>query len=258
MTAFLLASLYAPMASWGDITVGERRTSWDRPSRSAILGLVAAALGIEREDQDGHDALDHGYGVAVRVDAPGRVMVDYHTAQTISQTEIKRAQPRTRRDIIRHGERHHKLETILSWREARVDAAYTLALWAREGARWPLEALAEALRAPVFTLYAGRKAHPLVWPLLPEVAEAETLADALQMRPLLGCKVVARWLRMKRRLPRAAASVSCDYESAFPHGLDGPRLEIRRDAAPQRTRWQFAERRVLTGRMPAPVQEATA
>jgi len=60
MTAFLLASLYAPMASWGEITVGERRTSWDRPSRSAILGLVAAALGIEREDQDGHDALDGG------------------------------------------------------------------------------------------------------------------------------------------------------------------------------------------------------
>lgn len=254
MTAFLLASLYAPMASWGDITVGERRTSWDRPSRSAILGLVAAALGIEREDQDGHDALDGGYGAAVRVDAPGRVMVDYHTAQTISQTEIKRARPHTRREMIRHGERHHKLETILSWREARVDAAYTLALWAREGARWPLEALMEALCAPVFPLYAGRKAHPLGWPMLPEVAEAETLASALAARAPLKGDVLFDHLRA----PKAAASVSCDYESAFPHGLDGPRLEIRRDAAPQRTRWQFAERRVLTGRMPEPTQEVLA
>src|SRR5690606_28703064 len=134
MTAFLLATLYAPMASWGDITVGERRTSWDRPSRSAVLGLVAAALGIDRQDQAGHDALDAGYGVAVRVDAPGRLMVDYHTAQTLRQSEVRSARPRTRREMIRHGEGRHSLETILSWREVRVDAAYTLALWGREGA----------------------------------------------------------------------------------------------------------------------------
>ena len=128
MTAFLLATLYAPIASWGDITVGERRTSWDRPSRSAVLGLIGAALGIDRQDQTGHDALDTGYGVAVRVDAPGRVIVDYHTAQTISQTEMKRSRPHTRREMIRHGERSHKLETILSWREARVDAVVPFAL----------------------------------------------------------------------------------------------------------------------------------
>lgn len=248
MTAFLLATLYAPMASWGDITVGERRTSWDRPSRSAVLGLVAAALGLDRRDQPGHDALDAGYGVAVRVDAPGQVMVDYHTAQTISQTEAKRARPRTRRDMIRHGKRVHKLETILSWREARVDAAYTLALWARHGARWPLEHLADALRTPVFPLYAGRKAHPLGWPMLPKVVEAPSLAKALGQRaPLAGDACFDRL-----RPPQEAASVSCDHDSTLDHGLDGGRLETRRDSAPHRTRWQFAERRVLTGRMPAP------
>lgn len=254
MTAFLLATLYAPMASWGDIAVGERRTSWDRPSRSAVLGLVAAALGIDRQDQAGHDALDAGYGVAVRVDAPGRMMVDYHTAQTISQTEVKRARSRTRRDMIRHGERFHKLETILSWREARVDAAYTLALWAREGARWPLEALVDALRMPIYPLYAGRKAFPLGWPLLPEVIEAQSLAAAFIRRaPLAGDACFDRLDPYS-----GAASVSCDYDSAFDHGLVGGRLEIRRDSSPHRTRWQFAERRVLTGRMPAdpgPAQE---
>jgi CRISPR-associated protein Cas5/CasD, subtype I-E/ECOLI len=249
MTAFLLATPYAPMASWGDITVGERRTSWDRPSRSAVLGLVAAALGIDRQDQDGHDALDAGYGVAVRVDAPGQVMVDYHTAQTLPQAEVKRVRPRTRRDLIRHGERHHKLETILSWREVRVDAAYTLALWARERARWPLKALADALRAPAFPLYAGRKAHTLGWPLLPEVVEAPSLAAALASRaPLAGDACFDRL-----RAPGGAASVSCDYDSTIDPGLDGGRLEIRRDTSPHRTRWHFAERRVMTGRMPDPV-----
>jgi CRISPR system Cascade subunit CasD len=248
MTAFLLATLYAPMASWGDITVGERRTSWDRPSRSAVLGLIGAALGIDRQDQDGHDALDAGYGVAVRVDAPGRVMVDYQTAQTLRQSEIRRARPRTRRDMLRHGERVHDLETILSWREVRVDAAYTLGLWARDDARWTLATFADALRAPVFQLYAGRKAHPLAWPLQPEVVEAPTLVTALAIRPAMGGdKCFARL-----RAPAGAASVSCDYDATLDHGLVGGRLEIRRDAAPHRTRWQFAERRVLTGRMSAP------
>lgn len=247
MTGFLLATLYAPMASWGDIAVGERRTSWDRPSRSAVLGLVAAALGVDRQDQAGHDALDAGYGVAVRVDAPGRVMVDYHTAQTIPQIEVKRARPQTRRDMIRHGERTHRLETILSWRDARVDAAYTLALWARECARWTLEALAEAMHRPVFPLFAGRKAHPLGWPLGAEVIDAPSLADALAHRGPLADDPCFKHLRATP----GVASVSCDYEPFFDHGLDGGRLEIRRDAAPHRTRWQFAERRVLTGRMPA-------
>jgi CRISPR system Cascade subunit CasD len=236
------------MVSWGDIAVGERRTSWDRPSRSAVLGLLGAALGIDRQDQDGHDALDVGYGVAVRVDAPGRVMMDYHTAQTLPQTEVKRARPRTRRDLIRHGERQHKLETILSWRETRVDTAYTLALWLRDNVRWTLEALADALRTPAYALYAGRKAHPLAWPLQPEIVAAETLVAALARRaPLGGDSCFARL-----RAPAGAASVSCDYDGAIVHGLDGGRLEVRRDSAPQRTRWQFAERRVLTGRMPAP------
>lgn len=248
MTAFLLATLYAPMASWGDITVGERRTSWDRPSRSAVLGLVAAALGIDRQDQSAHDALDAGYGIAVRVDAPGRLLVDYHTAQTLRQSEVKAARPRTRREMMRHGERQHSLETILSWREVRVDSAYTLALWSREGAQWPLEVLADALRAPAFTLYAGRKAHPLGWPLLPEVVEEQSLAAALARRaPLTGDASFS-----SLSPPRSAASVSCDYDPEFEHGLEGGRLETRRDSAPHRLRWQFAERRVLTGRMPAP------
>lgn len=246
MTSFLLATLYAPIASWGEIAVGERRTSWDRPSRSALLGLVGAALGIDREDQTAHDALDTGYGVAVRVDAPGRSIIDYHSAQTLAQPEIKRARPHTRRALIRHGERRHRLETILSWREMRVDAAYTVAIWAREDARWPLAALAEAMRTPAFTLYAGRKAHPLGWPLQPAIVEAATIAAALAMR-------VAPTETVPTRSGRPA-SVSCDQDVAVPHGLIAPRIETRRDAAAHRGRWQFAERRVLTGQMPEPVQ----
>lgn len=243
MSDFLLLTLYAPLASWGDITVGERRTSWDRPSRSAILGLIAAALGLARGDQDAHDALDAGYGVAVRVDAPGRIMVDYHTAQSLPQPEMKRAKPATRREMIEHGERHHRLETILSARECRTDAAYTLAIWAREGARWPLSALSAALLEPQFVTYAGRKANALAWPMQPSIISANTLADALSRRAPLGRD--ARFSAL--RAPSGSYSVSCDDDFAIERGLTGERIERRRDAGAQRTRWQFSERRVITG-----------
>ena len=79
---FLLFTLYAPMGSFGEIAVGERRMSWARPGRSAILGLVAAAQGVERTDETAHQRLEAGLYYAVRTDAPGRPLLDYHTAQT--------------------------------------------------------------------------------------------------------------------------------------------------------------------------------
>ena len=42
MPAFLLFSLWAPLAAMGDVAVGERRTGLERPGKSAVLGLVAA------------------------------------------------------------------------------------------------------------------------------------------------------------------------------------------------------------------------
>lgn len=256
MTAFLLASLYAPIASWGDITVGERRTSWDRPSRSAILGLLAAALGLTRDDQEAHEALETSLGFAVRVDAPGKVIVDYQTAQTLPQTEMKRSGARMRRDMITHGEAVNGLETILSRRELRVDAAYTLAFWVRsEGQpRWSLNDLKNALNTPVFTLYAGRKANPLGCPLRPEVGEFETLADAFAGRkpvPMLdGYSGLGSRGRKGQR--GAELSVSSDVDPRITLGFPEQRRETRRDASPNRSRWQFANRAVTVGSVPPP------
>lgn len=112
MTDFLLFTLYAPLASWGDIAVGESRGSWDRPSRSAVLGLLGAALGIMREDQAAHEQLQAGYGVAVRADAVGATLSDYHTAQTVAASAVRKARPRTRAELLACADR----ETILSRR----------------------------------------------------------------------------------------------------------------------------------------------
>jgi CRISPR system Cascade subunit CasD len=87
MPCFLTFTLAAPLASFGGVAVGERRGSDDRPAKSAIIGLLAAALGIEREDEETHAALAREFFCAVRIEnfkvrAPRRLMTDYHTAQS--------------------------------------------------------------------------------------------------------------------------------------------------------------------------------
>jgi CRISPR system Cascade subunit CasD len=264
VSEFLLFTLHAPLASWGEIAVGEARGSWDRPSRSAVLGLMAAALGIRREAQVEHDALDAAYCVAVRLDAPGTPMVDYHTAQTVGASVVKRVRLPTRARLLAAGDP----DTILSRRAYRQDALATSAVWLRlqpslrEGAgRAPtLEALRDALMRPVFTLYAGRKANSLGLPLAPEIIEVATLADALRNR--------AQTRGMRSDAPGAARSavdgvwealrpragwgreVAHDHCDGMETGLNALRREVRRDTSPHRGRWHFAERNVEVGWLP--------
>lgn len=243
MRQFLLATLYAPLASWGDIAVGELRGSWDRPSRSAILGLVAASLGLEREDQGAHDALDFGYGFAVRLDAPGVPLSDYHTAQTISATAMKRRRATTRAQMLAANDR----ETILSRRMYRQDAVATALLWGRAGARWTLEQIADALRKPKYVLYAGRKANALGLPVSPEIVEATTLAEAFGKRPAIPAELEVFTRHAFRRALASAPEISHDRCDGFASGLQHLRRETRRDAGAHRIRWQFAERTVEVG-----------
>ena len=254
MTSFLLLTLYAPLASWGDIAVGESRGSWDRPSRSAMLGLLGAALGIVREDQDAHDALDRGYGVAVRADAAGAPLSDYHTAQTVGQSAVRKARPRTRAQLLAAGEP----ETILSRRAYRQDALATVAVWVRgdagAAARWTLEALATALRAPTFVLYAGRKANAFGAPLDPAVVEAGTLREAFAQRPRGVRGLDARRLLGRPRPGGEQVEVSFDPVRAavdgFASGFESSlRRDVRRDVPTHRVRWQFTERVVEVGLM---------
>jgi len=150
MTEFLTFVLAAPLAAMGEIAVGERRGSWDRPGRSAVLGLIAAALGLDRQDEQAHSALETGFGLALRVQHVGTLLPDYHTAQVPPAR-------RGRRFATRAAELSAPdLETILSRRDYRTDVLALAALWSRPGACWPLLEIETALRAPFYTPYFGR------------------------------------------------------------------------------------------------------
>lgn len=66
MSQYLVFQLHGPMASWGEDAPGEVRHSHELPSRSALLGLLAAALGIRREEEQRLKAFNQHYPFALR------------------------------------------------------------------------------------------------------------------------------------------------------------------------------------------------
>lgn len=248
MAAFLCLRLHGPLASWGDVAVGERRPSTPHPSRSAVLGILAAALGVRRDDAESWSELDRKLGFASRTDAPGHLLVDYHTAQGPDEKLLraeagaaKRAgrswhRPATRRAELSFPRRD--LSTMLSSRQYRVDAVWTIAVWARgEGAapRWSLEALADALRRPCLVPYLGRKSCPLDVPMEPQVVEAADPAAAMAAARFRTDDV----LDPVRRAGEGKGSLQWEGEWS---GLVPDRTVRRRDRVSSRARWQFAER----------------
>lgn len=238
---FLVFQLYGPLAAWGEIAVGEQRHSYSHPSRSAILGLVAAALGIRREQEDELKKLSGCLGVAVMVEAEGEWLRDYHTAQV--PPDKRKIKYYTRRDELKEQD----LYTILSQRDYRTDACYRIALWSKQNEPvYSIDQIKVALSKPYFPLYMGRKSCPPALPLQPLVTESNSLVAAFdnyhqslpgEFHELLGK------LNFNTAVP-------CYWEP-LPEGVDAgvdvQQIHRRRDEVLSRQRWQFGERQENRG-----------
>ena len=232
MTEFLVFTLYGPLASWGEIAMGESRHTAMHPTRSALLGILGAACGIERGDTNGQQALRDGYRFGLRVRSFGDPLRDYHTMQ---YGEPARKQVfRTRRDELENAK---AVGTHLSTREYRTDALVFVAVQAADTALLPLTEVRTAIKQPRFVLYLGRKSAPPALPLSPEVVTAVHMQAALEAAPRLPELDVV--LRNQRDV--------YFWEEGIESGIPNPSVHWRYDQPVSRDRWQFTRRREWQG-----------
>lgn len=251
MADYLLLRLYGPMASWGEIAVGESRHSAVHPSKSALLGLLGAALGITRDDDAGQAALFAGYRFGIKLVSVGTPLRDYHTVQSAEQQ--RKVVYRTRRHELADKSR---VGTLLSSREYRCDSIAVVAVEALPGAPCDLPTLAEALKRPVFPLYLGRKSCPLALPLQPRLVTGLTLQQALDDTPhgslfaLTGRQLSAAdrqtapaWPSREDKSGFRPAAPRYYWEQGMDAGMPESLSVERHDQPLSRRRWQFGVRR---------------
>ena len=228
--ACLALLLDGPMQSWGHASRFERRTTALHPTRSGVIGLIAAAVGIDKHTADETAQLSRFTSLNVTtLTLPRRNrraqellmqrLEDYHTV-----TGIRRASGKEDEDA-----------TVQTYRHYLLDARFGVLL---EGPPQLLEEIAAALRNPKWGVWLGRKcclpASPLlvappgsraaVWASMLqragysgteteeqfdrilEVAATDSGADMIEDTPLafgapIGERHAPRWIR---RIPRSA------------------------------------------------------
>ncbi len=158
--ATLLMRISAPMQSWGTQSHFSHRDTGSEPSKSGIVGLLCAALGRPRHQSVADlRALKMG----VRVDRPGSIMRDFHTAGIDGYYKVSGSIERK--------------NAIMSERYYLADAVFLVGL---EGEARLLERLQAALQQPRWFLFFGRKAFlpaERVW--LPDGLKDAELFEAL-------------------------------------------------------------------------------
>lgn len=165
----VLLRLEGPLQSWGTQSRFPHRDTEREPSKSGVLGLVGAALGMPRDD-DARLAALAAAKMGVRVDREGETLIDYHTA-----------------GAGRFAGKEHRVygtnNPVITRRAYLTDASFLVALGYDD------EALAaeidRALDNPRWPLVLGRRACPPSLPVRAGLVEGKPEA-ALRSAPWPG------------------------------------------------------------------------
>ncbi|GAA3868773.1 type I-E CRISPR-associated protein Cas5/CasD [Saccharothrix violaceirubra] len=191
----------APLQSWGVRAAGILRDTAAEPTKSGVVGLLAAALGVHRDDGPSLAPLA-ALHLAVRVDREGIVERDFQTAQNVPTTQ---------------GKGHR---TVVSERYYLADALFLVVL---EGDPALLEQIHATVDSPQWPVFFGRRAFVPARPL--------TIGAGPTDRPAEAVLAGHPWLEPDPDVRRAelgkADRVALRTVRDCPPGT--PRAEIRRD-----------------------------
>lgn len=181
MPTFLILRLDGPMQAWGTHTFEDFRPSNLFPTRSGLLGLLGACLGLERNDLAGQAQLAASVEFSVRVD---QTLARPGLDEPVSKRNVKLPDFHTVMDARKVDGKANKFP-VVSRREYLFDAAFTVAVGSKPDAPIALAEIAAALRQPLYTPSLGRRSCPLARPLLEGEVEAANSIEAL--RSASGC-----------------------------------------------------------------------
>jgi CRISPR system Cascade subunit CasD len=239
----LLLRFQGPLQSWGERARWVVRDTRTEPTKSGVIGMIAAASGwgLTEEGDQAVAALAASLKMAVRVDLPGEVICDY-------QTVVGGALSAEGKIKINASTREP--ETVESWRYYLADACFLVAL---AGPRETLIDAAQALQNPVWTPFLGRRSCPPSAPLVPAYPGREpiiacaSLADAVERSsPWMGEDLNARRPEQLR----------CVIEVADVRDAPRDRPLQRRQDVPLSFRYRrFGQRYVRENYVPVPKGE---
>lgn len=135
----ILLKFSGPLQSWGTDSCFESRHTDFYPSKSAVIGMIAASFGYKRTETENLlrlNELDFG----VRIDQPGKLCRDYHIARKYKKT----------------GEEER---TYVTNRYYLEDAVFVVAISHSDDSF--IEEILYALRHPWFQTSMGRRALPI-------------------------------------------------------------------------------------------------
>lgn len=224
----LLLRLEGPLQSWGTRSRWDIRDTTPEPTKSGIIGLLGCALGYPMNDPR-LEKLDNTLRFGVRIENPGRVLVDYQTITDFLPT----AEGTYRHSGVRTATSLERLRadpdvvpaTIISPRAYLEDAAFLAALTQAESGVTLLDECARALQAPKWPLFLGRKACIPTRPIYEMLSvDYGDLEDALRRHP---------WSWLGAAAKEGGVRVRPHHLETFVEvheGLVGTNIAVRQDA----------------------------
>jgi CRISPR system Cascade subunit CasD len=194
--ATLLLRLAGPMQSWGTTSRFDQRETGKEPSKSGVVGLLAAAMGIDRDRWTDQEPLTRLF-MGVRHDRPGVPKRDYQTAGCAATDTIIKADGAQAKD------------GVVSQRFYLADAAFLVGLECED--RSFLERIHAALGDPVWPLALGRKSYVPSEPILME--------NGVQDSPLRDILAQWPWIATQRRWEELPEKLLVSFESTDGSGV---------------------------------------
>lgn len=253
-TESLVLRLAGPVQSWGAASQFNRRETASEPTKSGIIGLLAAAQGRRRQDPI-EDLLHLQLGV--RTDEPGSMLRDYHTVsdyrgRPLLSVSVSPAGAQKPTAPAKH--------THVTERFYLQDAVFVAAV---HGPAEVLRSLRHALLHPAFPLALGRRACVPAQPLV--LSPPSGTADETGLWPGDCASVLARvpWQlgagrrRQLRRQGTSATHIDLPFTVDDPNG-DDTRLDLPSSFDPLHR--SFSSRRVRHGwvRLPTGIEGAVS